>query len=1320
MKKIKKMKERILSIVLTLVMVLSLFAGMTPAEVHAEGGATLTYEVVGGSGTMNSVQLTAGESFTLPNPSFTPDSNREFYGWMVSIKSGETWEVLESGYTDLDFYVNSDREYKATAYYGYRVSVINQPESASIMSGSTAFMGNPNIVVVPEFEGQGAMEEGNLFAFSDTSMESAPTLDVVNATAVYVDSSDGIYMYIIRSITGPVTVNFPAEEGGGVNPTPDPEPTAPIIIKKQPESATVNVGERATFTVEAESTTGSTLSYQWQVDYGSGNGFQRTYENGEKTATLTTYSVDASYDGYKYRCVITDTNGNSVTSDEATVTVNVQRPTQVTGVSISKTADGYKVTGLGDTGEGNRWAYCPYKLRDGENLDEAIAELLNSHLTEGPWESELANSFDESFEITTYTSPNTGVPESLDNYDYIEIVKLDADWMIREVAVLALPKTAAEPAGTIASLENCVSVNGKTVSFNLDPNKEYVIGILTSEELGLPGSMFNGTCQESYNMLMNGIGMPVLPKSEFTTAKIKEYLTNPLGVGPIMANATTGLVSSHDPITVTDGVLISIGEVRSEDKIEYVDDQYSERNGDYYITYGVYAVFIPAAETGGEPSGDIFIDSFEVEVDWENVPALEKDSREIPELDEIPATTTDDRFALCDALWGVKLDESFLITEEDAYYEEALEEYGEDTIEDFNEMVELYMTVYGWGPLEAVLSNPYYTINENDVYVLFLGLEAADGYIFGSEAGEVYAGEVITNVTVGCQIIDGSDGKMLALGLELGTLADMEEERNPEVTYDITLDRTNYADGYVELYTYASDGSNVEVTQTNNATIQMPSDGFVRVFADSEFTVVAEGATISEMMNAGDEGYYYELTNVAADTTVVVSPKQDTPVVTAPVITGQPQNASAQEGATATFTVTATGENVTYQWQIDRNDGNGFVNLNGATSASYTTSVVDLDCDGFKYQCIITNEGGSVTTTPVTLTVTAAPVVHTHAMTPVAAVAATCTEDGNTAYYKCTSCGNLYADANGTTATTLAEVKVAKLGHDWSGEWTVTKEATATEEGKKETLCVRGCGQKKVVAIPVIGSSVDNSGIEKDAEVTPDAPIGAVTLNNTTEELLAAANIFNETERQQIAAGVDARVWLEVSCTDESTISEAERASVEQLAATIMGENLNITYFEADLFKQVGNGDATPVPEPGVEIEITIAIPAELLNADGTVTREYKIIRLHENEEPIVISGTFNAETGEFTFVTNKFSTYAIVYSDTPVNGGENTPGTENNPTPDNNTTPNDTVVTPNENVKDSVPKTGDSNMTLYAFVLMLLSGAGILFSSKRKEEYSK
>ena len=285
---------------------------------------------------------------------------------------------------------------------------------------------------------------------------------------------------------------------------------------------------------------------------------------------------------------------------------------------------------------------------------------------------------------------------------------------------------------------------------------------------------------------------------------------------------------------------------------------------------------------------------------------------------------------------------------------------------------------------------------------------------------------------------------------------------------------------------------------------------------------------------------------------------------------------------------------------------------------------------------------------------------HSHNLEAVAATPATCTKNGNTAYYQCLSerCKKLFEDADGNTATTKEAVTIAAPGHDWSGEWTVIKEATADGEGKKETSCVRGCGQKKVVILPVIGAGEDNRSIEKYAEVAPQAPIKEATFNNSKQELLNTVSIISAAEKQLIEEGTDARVWLEIDKVVDLT--EENREKIEAEARKIMGENLNITYFDIKLFKQIGNNMKTSISEPGIPIRITIKLPSELLNNNTTFRREYKILSLHEGEsKPEVISGTFDKESSEFTFASDKFSTYAIVYQDVPVENSGDGGGTE-------------------------------------------------------------
>ena len=100
-----------------------------------------------------------------------------------------------------------------------------------------------------------------------------------------------------------------------------------------------------------------------------------------------------------------------------------------------------------------------------------------------------------------------------------------------------------------------------------------------------------------------------------------------------------------------------------------------------------------------------------------------------------------------------------------------------------------------------------------------------------------------------------------------------------------------------------------------------------------------------------------------------------------PAITGRPQNITAKVGETAKFTVTASGSNLTYQWQY--NNGNGWRNssLAGSDTATLRVPVVAYR-DGQQYCCIVkSGSGASVTSTAATLTVKPAITVQPKSVT---------------------------------------------------------------------------------------------------------------------------------------------------------------------------------------------------------------------------------------------------------------------------------------------------------------------------------------------------
>ncbi|MFK5257766.1 S-layer homology domain-containing protein [Propionibacterium freudenreichii] len=89
----------------------------------------------------------------------------------------------------------------------------------------------------------------------------------------------------------------------------------------------------------------------------------------------------------------------------------------------------------------------------------------------------------------------------------------------------------------------------------------------------------------------------------------------------------------------------------------------------------------------------------------------------------------------------------------------------------------------------------------------------------------------------------------------------------------------------------------------------------------------------------------------------------------AELITAQPKSVTVQEGSPASFTVTAGGDNLTYQWQAKGNDGT-WQDVAGATKATLSVSQATKELNGSQYQVVVKSGDKSETSSVVTLTVT--------------------------------------------------------------------------------------------------------------------------------------------------------------------------------------------------------------------------------------------------------------------------------------------------------------------------------------------------------------
>ncbi len=120
--------------------------------------------------------------------------------------------------------------------------------------------------------------------------------------------------------------------------------TIKTAITAQPANASAAINEPAKFTVKA---TGAGLSYQWQ--YNSGSGWKNSGASGNKTAALTLYGK-TTYNGWQFRCVITDANGKTTTSGTAVFKVRTAITAQPASVEATPgTAAKFtvKATGIG-------------------------------------------------------------------------------------------------------------------------------------------------------------------------------------------------------------------------------------------------------------------------------------------------------------------------------------------------------------------------------------------------------------------------------------------------------------------------------------------------------------------------------------------------------------------------------------------------------------------------------------------------------------------------------------------------------------------------------------------------------------------------------------------------------------------------------------------------------------------------------------------------------------------------------------------------------------------------------------------------------------
>ena len=252
--------------------------------------------------------------------------------------------------------------------------------------------------------------------------------------------------------------------------------------------------------------------------------------------------------------------------------------------------------------------------------------------------------------------------------------------------------------------------------------------------------------------------------------------------------------------------------------------------------------------------------------------------------------------------------------------------------------------------------------------------------------------------------------------------------------------------------------------------------------------------------------------------------------------------------------------------------------------------------------------------------------------------APTCTEAGEKTY-TCTRCN----------ATKTEEV--AALGHDYSDEWTVDKEATTTETGSKSHHC-KVCGDKTdVTIIPMIKADVSINVEVVKKEDTPDT-----TIEGSNNEIINS--VFTEEEIKAFKNGVKVEVTIDIN-NIENKVTDSDKKLIDN---KLKADEKIGTILDIVLNKNV-DGNKNSVHELNSAIKLKVAIPDNIINKDASIKREYSVIRIH-NGESENIAVDYNENDNTIIFETDRFSTYAIVYKDIIKNTEDNNQSV----IPDNNT----------------------------------------------------
>lgn len=183
--------------------------------------------------------------------------------------------------------------------------------------------------------------------------------------------------------------------------------------------------------------------------------------------------------------------------------------------------------------------------------------------------------------------------------------------------------------------------------------------------------------------------------------------------------------------------------------------------------------------------------------------------------------------------------------------------------------------------------------------------------------------------------------------------------------------------------------------------------------------------------------------------------------------------------------------------------------------------------------------------------------------------------------------------------------------------------------------------------------------------------VPAINIASAADQLLNLAKL-SEDENKAVKAGNKTQFVLSAS---GMTPTKEEIALIQ----SVLGNNVIGQYLNLNLTLKISGRADRQITDLSAPMYIAITIPQNLVNHDSSIERTYRIVRIHDGVATL-IDGTYDAATNQFTFATDGFSTYALVYEDV------------------------------NTTLTGRSPKTGDNSMWM-VWTLILCAGCSILFA---------